>query len=84
MDEKKTVATDQAPKAIGPYSQAVWAGDLLFLSGQIPLNPASGPTRFRYGRATDPPSPWKTPPLSLTPRGSPSPGWSRPPCSSRI
>lgn len=39
---KKIVATDRAPKAIGPYSQAVRSGDLLFLSGQIPLDPASG------------------------------------------
>jgi len=37
----KTIATEQAPRAIGPYSQAViWQG-LAFLSGQIPLNPAS-------------------------------------------
>jgi len=39
---KKIVATDAAPKAIGPYSQAVDLGDLVFLSGQIPLDPASG------------------------------------------
>ena len=39
---KKCVATDKAPAAIGPYSQAVWTGDLLFLSGQIPLDPATG------------------------------------------
>ena len=39
---KKIVATDKAPKAIGPYSQAVRSGDLLFLSGQIPLDPSSG------------------------------------------
>jgi 2-iminobutanoate/2-iminopropanoate deaminase len=39
---KKTIHSDQAPKAIGPYSQAVDLGDLLFLSGQIPLDPASG------------------------------------------
>jgi 2-iminobutanoate/2-iminopropanoate deaminase len=39
---KETVATERAPRAIGPYSQAVWAGDLLFLSGQIPLDPATG------------------------------------------
>jgi len=39
---KETVATDRAPQAIGPYSQAVWAGDFLFLSGQIPLDPATG------------------------------------------
>lgn len=36
------VATDQAPAAIGPYSQAVRSGNLLFLSGQIPLDPATG------------------------------------------
>ena len=38
----KIVATDHAPKAIGPYSQAVWAGNLLFCSGQIPLDPKTG------------------------------------------
>ena len=36
------VVTDAAPKAVGPYSQAVWAGDLLFCAGQIPLEPATG------------------------------------------
>ncbi|HEX9163877.1 MAG TPA: RidA family protein [Thermoanaerobaculia bacterium] len=36
------VATANAPKAIGPYSQAVKANDFLFTSGQIPLDPASG------------------------------------------
>jgi 2-iminobutanoate/2-iminopropanoate deaminase len=39
---RKTVATDRAPRAIGPYSQAVVAGQLLFCSGQIPLDPATG------------------------------------------
>jgi len=39
---KTAVATDDAPKAIGPYSQAVRAGDFLFLSGQIALDPKSG------------------------------------------
>jgi 2-iminobutanoate/2-iminopropanoate deaminase len=39
---KKIVSSDLAPKAIGPYSQAVDLGDLLFLSGQIPLDPATG------------------------------------------
>jgi len=34
--------TENAPAAIGPYSQAMRAGDLLFLSGQIPLDPATG------------------------------------------
>lgn len=39
---KKIVATDRAPKAIGPYSQGVESDGLVFLSGQIPLDPASG------------------------------------------
>lgn len=36
------IATDQAPKAIGPYSQAVQVGNTLYTSGQIPLDPATG------------------------------------------
>ncbi len=36
----KSIETDKAPAAIGPYSQAVQSGNLLFCSGQIPLNPA--------------------------------------------
>jgi len=40
--KKKVIHTDKAPKAIGPYSQAIQAGNFLFLSGQIPLDPASG------------------------------------------
>jgi reactive intermediate/imine deaminase len=39
MTRRKTIATDQAPAAIGTYSQAVAAGGLVFLSGQIPLDP---------------------------------------------
>ncbi|MDZ7598335.1 MAG: RidA family protein [Desulfobacterales bacterium] len=39
---KEVVSTDQAPRAIGPYSQAVKACKLVFLSGQIPLDPATG------------------------------------------
>ncbi len=38
---RQIIHTDRAPKAIGPYSQAVRAGDLVFLSGQIPLDPAT-------------------------------------------
>jgi 2-iminobutanoate/2-iminopropanoate deaminase len=34
--------TDQAPAPIGPYSQAIWAGNMLFISGQIAINPQSG------------------------------------------
>lgn len=36
------IATDRAPGAIGPYSQAVRAGNLVFASGQIPIDPATG------------------------------------------
>lgn len=39
---KVTVSTKQAPAAIGPYSQAVKIGNLLFVSGQIPIDPATG------------------------------------------
>ena len=39
---KKQVNTSSAPAAIGPYSQGVIAGNLLFVSGQIPLNPSDG------------------------------------------
>ena len=39
---RKIIGTEKAPKAIGPYSQAVRAGNLLFCSGQIPLDPATG------------------------------------------
>jgi 2-iminobutanoate/2-iminopropanoate deaminase len=38
----KVVATDTAPKAIGPYSQAIVANGMVFVSGQIPIDPASG------------------------------------------
>ena len=39
---KKIVSTPTAPAAIGPYNQGVWFGNLLFLSGQIPINPETG------------------------------------------
>lgn len=38
----KYISTDKAPAAIGPYSQAIQAGDFLYASGQIPINPATG------------------------------------------
>ena len=40
--EKKIINTPNAPAPIGPYSQAVRAGNLLFISGQIPIDPATG------------------------------------------
>ncbi len=39
---KNTISTDKAPAAIGPYSQAVKVNNLIFISGQIPLDPTSG------------------------------------------
>ena len=41
-DANTAVSTSHAPAAIGPYSQAIRSGDLLFTSGQIPLDPATG------------------------------------------
>ena len=40
--DKKVIATTNAPGAIGPYSQAWAVGDMVFASGQIPVNPATG------------------------------------------
>jgi 2-iminobutanoate/2-iminopropanoate deaminase len=42
MSVREPISTTDAPQAIGPYSQAVLYGELLFCSGQIPLDPASG------------------------------------------
>lgn len=42
MNNKSVVATSNAPSAIGPYSQAIRSGNLLFVSGQIPIDPSSG------------------------------------------
>ena len=38
----KVISTEKAPAAIGPYSQAIVAGNMVFASGQIPINPATG------------------------------------------
>ncbi|NQT27703.1 RidA family protein [candidate division KSB1 bacterium] len=40
--ERRIVQTDQAPSAIGPYSQAVQAGEFIFTAGQIPIDPKTG------------------------------------------
>ena len=40
--EKKVIHSDKAPAAIGPYSQAIKWGNMLFTSGQLPLDPGSG------------------------------------------
>jgi 2-iminobutanoate/2-iminopropanoate deaminase len=42
MPDRTNIQTDSAPAAIGPYSQAMRTGDLLFCSGQIPLEPSTG------------------------------------------
>ena len=39
---KKAISTDKAPGAIGPYSQAIEVGNMVFVSGQIPVNPSTG------------------------------------------
>ena len=39
---KRKISTDKAPAAIGPYSQAIQAGEFLYVSGQIPVDPATG------------------------------------------
>ena len=39
---KKAIATAQAPAAIGPYSQAIEANGMVFVSGQLPIHPATG------------------------------------------
>lgn len=41
MSQKQVISTDKAPDAIGPYSQAIRAGDFVYLSGQIPLDPGT-------------------------------------------
>lgn len=39
---RKSIATDKAPSAIGPYSQAISTGNLVFISGQLPIDPTTG------------------------------------------
>jgi len=39
---KETISTDKAPKAIGPYAQAIKAGEFIYTAGQIPIDPQSG------------------------------------------
>jgi 2-iminobutanoate/2-iminopropanoate deaminase len=43
---KRIIATEKAPAAIGPYSQAVEAGNTLYISGQLPINPTLGKIEF--------------------------------------
>ena len=55
---RENIISPRGPKAIGPYSHAVWAGDLLYLSGQTPIDPATqklveGDIRIQTGRAFD-------------------------------
>ena len=49
---KKAIATEKAPGAIGPYSQAMRIGNMIFTSGQIPLNPATGEMVTEIAAAT--------------------------------
>lgn len=49
----KMIHTDRAPKVVGPYSQAVRAGNLLFCSGQIPIDPSTGELKLFDGDAAE-------------------------------
>lgn len=49
---KEIISTKKAPSAIGPYSQGMIVGDLVFTSGQIPLNPESGELVTEISKAT--------------------------------
>ena len=49
----RMIQTDKAPKAIGPYSQAVQAGNLIFISGQIPIDPRSGEVMLYNGNVAE-------------------------------
>ena len=49
----KIVNTDKAPKAVGPYSQAIEAGGLLFCSGQIPIDPATNELKLFDGNVAE-------------------------------
>ncbi|MCW3492608.1 Rid family detoxifying hydrolase [Microbacterium sp. SSM24] len=53
--QKTAISTDLAPAAVGPYSQAIRVGDLLFVSGQLPLDPAApgDPAPDSFGRQTE-------------------------------
>ncbi|MEO0651821.1 MAG: RidA family protein [Planctomycetota bacterium] len=51
MTDREKIHTDGAPKAIGPYSQAIRSGDLLFCSGQVALDPETG--EFKSGSAAE-------------------------------
>mgnify|MGYP006287648837 CR=1 FL=1 len=42
MDTRQAISTDSAPQAVGPYSQAIRSGGLIFTAGQIPMDPATG------------------------------------------
>lgn len=48
----KIIHTTKAPKAIGPYSQAIYVGNTLYLSGQLPINPKTGETPKTVGEQT--------------------------------
>ena len=48
---RKVISTDKAPAAIGPYSQAISTGNMVFTSGQIPLDPATGAMVGTYIRS---------------------------------
>ena len=79
---KEVIHTDKAPAAIGPYSQAVKVGDLMFTSGQVPIDPETGAVveggiQEQARQSLNNIKPFSTP---RAPTWAP---WSRPPCSWR-
>lgn len=51
--KKEIISTNNAPAAIGPYSQAIKLGDFIFTSGQIPINPSTGEMETEIKAATE-------------------------------
>lgn len=70
---KKAIATTKAPGAIGPYSQAVEANGFVFISGQLPINPATG--EMPEGVTAQTEQSMKTSKPSSTRRAAPSTTW---------
>lgn len=72
---KQVVSSDKAPQPIGPYSQEVVSGTLVFLSGQVGIDPATAPLPVLPGSRQ--PGPWRTSVLSCRSPASPLLTWSR-------
>mgnify|MGYP000497196813 CR=1 FL=1 len=79
---KEVIHTDKAPAAIGPYSQAVKVGDLMFTSGQVPIDPETGAV-VEGGIQEQARQSLNNIKAILNAAGTNMAPWSRPPCSCR-